>query len=926
MISSAVLIAVFAFSANTSPHRRHPGGRKRGHAPTSRAFIGPASNNNIGYTRGVSLASSSSTDDGSIEYDIDNNVKDQSSLISKSRLSSAAAPPKNRESASKIEIDNTRNNASTATSTTAKATKIIDTTSFQQTNTIYDVDKSTESSTIIQGLLPNKSFNLLCRIHCTITLLRKHFPTLLELPALSSSTARYIYDTNVTITGPKNETLAEGSDEVLLLNRALATAAVAARRAGSLLDLAVLGTTTSSSSTTTKQGQVVECELLIDPTNPLKVLVLWRTRLPSILSSTTSLLIGNQGNSRRKDSPLQSSTTSTTYTEFSGKSTLDISSDTGLVSKLQINEVKINGVVIIESLGTALAAVRRAARSAMASSIFDDTSNAQRRSSGNPLLDGLLNGLQDVVDAVDALPSSDEKDGSLSDSPLYVVPQHLWDEANFAVEEGISSSNSTTDTAGDIADRNIASNYIPIAIDQYSESRNVPLSGSEAFVGYATSHSALQNFAEYGLPQLSGVSASNSDLVEVSTETIRSLFATDAELVTADKNEQLTLLRGAGKIADLYRSLALLREASPGATDFGIKRIEADFQTRRLIVHWKTESPLKVEGTDVFVFEAPSKSSCRLPLGSDGDKEEVAKLCDSYFDKQRDGIPLKIKRVENLELKVAGVNADSAWAQSFVSAALRSGIAENTPLPDATIQELLRALTTKKKTATKKAKKDTQDSTMPSLDDTAALSFYNIIRALHNNLPNIVSTSKSSSSIIPAGEYLAETVELRGLLGEVLVRGDQSYRRLLGVAISSLRAAIQTNTVRLAATPKPTVEVTSDGKIKVHLVLALWVTPKLPLGKGSMGQSQDSNQGFGVPLKIEITSEYIVDETGRIRDHIIVESRLNGVLTPGDSFAKWIKGLTREEDEGSSSRVIPSAFDSLMDAMAWVRSMQADIK
>ena len=135
MISSAVLIAVCAFSANKSPHRRHPGGRKRGHAPTSRAFIGPATNNNIGYTRGVSLASSSSTDDGSIEYDIDNNVKDQSSLISKSRLSSAAAPPKNRESASKIEIDNTRNNATTATKT-ARATKIIDTTSFQQTNTI----------------------------------------------------------------------------------------------------------------------------------------------------------------------------------------------------------------------------------------------------------------------------------------------------------------------------------------------------------------------------------------------------------------------------------------------------------------------------------------------------------------------------------------------------------------------------------------------------------------------------------------------------------------------------------------------------------------------------------------------------------------------------------------------------------------------
>jgi hypothetical protein len=242
---------------------------------------------------------------------------------------------------------------------------------------------------------------------------------------------------------------------------------------------------------------------------------------------------------------------------------------------------------------------------------------------------------------------------------------------------------------------------------------------------------------------------------------------------------------------------------------------------------------------------------------------------------------------------------------------LRSGLSENAPLPDATIIELLRSLTQKKTSA-----KKTTDSSFPSLDDAAAVSFYGCLRALHNDIPNIASAGSSST---PAGEFLADTVEMRGLLGEVLVRGHQNYRRLLGIATSSLRAGIQTNAVRLAAKPRTTVEVTSKGSIRVNLILALWVAPQLPLG-GAIGQSQDGNQGFGAPLKIEISSEYIIDLQGKIREHIILESRLNGVLTPGDLFSRWIKGMTREED--SKSKVAPSPLDSLVDVITWVRSKQ----
>ena len=810
---------------------------------------------------------------------------------------SCSHPTSVATSSSDVESDSSSTTEEQSTSKGSEAKDIITATKTAETTKIKskrdnvvvnnDDNNTVPSSTSIKGLLPTEKFNLLCHIHCTLTLLRKHFPTLLELPSISTSTAKLVYDNNIMLIGPKDEILAEGLDEVLLLNRALATAAVAAKRAGSLLDLAIGGSTISTSS----QTDGVECELLIDPDNPLEVLVFWKTRLPSIISPTSPF-----GNQMNKDEDK-----STSNTEFSGRSTLVLSPETGTVTNLQINEVKINGVPIVESLGTALAALRRTARSAMAT--FDD--RERKSSTGNPLFDGLLNGVRDVADALDAA-SLEEKEDSLADSPLFVVPKHLWSSAEYPVEEGGIRVNSTSENEQNI--------FKATSIDEYT-TRQVPLPGSESFVEYAANHLSLQSFAESGIYQLAGIETSGS--VGISTESVRSLFATDAELTTRadDSEESITLLRGAGKISDLYRSLAIIRGASNG--EFNIQIIEVDVETRRLVVRWNTLSPLKVEGTDAFIFQ--SETSNRLPMSDDGDKEKVASKCISYFNDQSDNIPSKISQVENLELRVQGVITDSKWNQLFVSAALRSGITDNTPLPDTTIiTELLQALTKstttqKENTDTKqtKKKKKIQQDIMPQLDDTAAASFYNIIRSLHNDLPNIVNLDKSSSSI-PAGDYLAESVELRGLLGEVLVRGDQSYRRLFSLAISSIRASLQSNNVRLAAQPKPTIEVTSKGTIRVIFVLALWVVgPQLLLG--------ESNNQFGMPLKIEITSEYKVDDIGRVREQIILESRLNGVLTPGDALTKWIKGLSKVDDDDNNSL---SSIDSLIDAMKWVRSIQ----
>lgn len=775
-----------------------------------------------------------------------------------------------------VKAQNDNQNVSSATKV-AKTTKII--------------DGNNSNSTSSRGLLPNRNFQLYCRLHCTLTMLRKYFPALLDLPTVSSSIAQqWIYDSNITITGPKGEQLAVGVDEVIAITRALAVVTTAARRAGSLLDMAVAGRGASSSPESIAVSDKVECELIMDPVNPFQVLVLWRTRIPAPSISNTDRQ----------------------YTEFMGKSIVELSRKTGRVSNLQIQKVKINGVTIIESLGSTLATIRKTARS---SPLFESLTVAASTgsSSGNPFLDGLLNGIRDVVDAVDALPSASNADNAEDGSSLYVLPEMAWKNSSFPL-----AGNTTESAQADISHDN-GKPTNPVLIDEYSSTYRVPLVGSESFVQYTLLHLSLDNFAKNGLHQLAGTSSSIRDK-EVARE-LRDLFSSDVRLVTsagsnekAVGNDYKTLLKGASNIADLYRSLSLLRQSSGG--DWNAANTEFDWRKRSLVVSWESKSPLKVEGSDRFIFEKPwlASSSIRLPLMSDGNNEDIAKICRTFFN-DATTIPLKVDRIENLNLTVGGIVADSEWTNAFIAAALRG------PIPDPTISELLRSLANRPK-ATKKSspprKGLTLSSQMPILHDSAAASFYGILRSLHMDLSSIGNLDIKSS--IPAGTSLAEDIQLRGLLKERLVSGFQGYNRLVGLSISSLRTALQSGRVRLAAAPKPTVEVTARGSIKVDLVLALWIdAPSFPLTQPG---GQAGGGGFGVPLKIQLVSEYFVNTDGKIREHVILESRLNGVLTPGDVFSRWIQGLTSPDQADETGNGMPVALEQLVGALNWVRSMQ----
>jgi hypothetical protein len=721
------------------------------------------------------------------------------------------------------------------------------------------------------SLLSESTFNLYCRIHCTLTILRKYFPTLLDLPPVPISIAeQWIYDSNVTISGPKGEELAVGVDEVLGVTRALAVVTTAAKRAGSFLDMTMAGNRGSASRSISISQ--VECELMMDGNNPFQALVLWRTQLPQ--PSLT-------GNDRQ-------------YTEIAGRSVFELSRQSGRITSLQIQKVQINGVTINESLGTALASIRSTARSSPLFESLSGTVSKSVSSGSNPLLDGILSGLRDVVDA---LPSSSDDATTIEDCQLNILPQASWSHASF-----LEGSN----------DANVS---YPVQIDTYARSEQFPVLGSESFVEYALLHKSLVSLEKKGLYKLAGNSTEN----DVAGGDIRSFFSSNVKLVKStssrgktNDDRYITLLKGAGNVADLYRSLALFRQTSGG--DWSVRLTENNWREGSLTVSWESKSPLSIEGSDKFFMEKPwlATSYSRLPLINDGDIDEIAKRCSDYFgteDTSYNTSPLTIERIENVNLTIGGVPADSEWANSFIVAA------RNTPIPDPTISELLRTLATRQSTPKKtpSVKKDQTESIMPLLDDSAAASFYQILRSLHIDLSNIGNQEIKSST--PAGDFLSEDIELRGLLRERLVSGSQGYNRLIGVSISSLRAAIQTGRVRLAAPPRPIIEVTAKGSIKVDFLLALWIDAP------SFGSPSG---GFGVPLKIQLVSEYIIDRSGKIREHVILESRLNGVLTPGDVFSRWINGLSSDDDALTrESNDMPAALEQLVGALNWVKNMQS---
>ncbi len=341
------------------------------------------------------------------------------------------------------------------------------------------------------------------------------------------------------------------------------------------------------------------------------------------------------------------------------------------------------------------------------------------------------------------------------DLPLYLVNSldTLWNDT------GLDRSNLTTPPG--------VSNLLP---------------GTRLWKRYSSSHNTLTNFVKETIPKLSSVDST------ATREELRNLFAPQAQLLGIDN--RTILLEGGTKLADFYRTLSTLRRTTQGTWTLEDARVEEDWTLGRVRVAYMATLPnpltgirTKIQGTDVFVLE--------------------------------DGLSGRIQRVEQVQLQVAGnLITDPAWYQRLITAVetATTGIANGVTVGGADWwMDLWQQATVVSSPTTASARVKRAD-VMLLFDEKAAATVYNLMASLHVQIANLAVPGKSA---IPLADYVLETVELRGYLGEVLLRGKAAYLQMVGIAFASLNGAIAAGRISWVQAPYASyVEITALGTLK----------------------------------------------------------------------------------------------------------------
>jgi hypothetical protein len=189
--------------------------------------------------------------------------------------------------------------------------------------------------------------------------------------------------------------------------------------------------------------------------------------------------------------------------------------------------------------------------------------------------------------------------------------------------------------------------------------------------------------------------------------------------------------------------------------------------------------------------------------------------------------------------------------------------------------------------------------------DTAAATIYRIMERLHIDLRQIA--AQNETAVVPASNYLDERVQLTGYLNETLVKGSVLYSRSILLAVQSFKAALS-NQIKSKQAPSVRIELTETGNVRCALTLFLQI----------IGVPASVN----VPVKLQIDFEYVADpESGRIIQHRLLESRINGQLTPGDVVSRWIRRFT---DPSSKLSEGEDWIGSALDTIKWMRSLRPE--
>jgi len=770
----------------------------------------------------------------------------------------------------------------------------------------------------------NKAVTYGRQLHKTLKTLQSYLPLILqstEVPKIEDSEQTYsisssnslgtsIYSLeNFTLLGPKKEVLAAGSTEFATLSSIVVAAVAATYRLRNALfsaapftvqqqqlDLPVLdchiilsihANTDSNSTSANIRGSTETKTLITIPSST--VYVQWSTEIPAMMA--TSFTVNDMRNNRNL--------------KIQGLSEITLDEANSRITVLRLLDVTVNNRTII-AIGEALAALRQ-----MSLPLVVGQQQQQQQQS---FFTGLMRDILQI--AVAENNNNIDKQGNSSNSgkyaPIYVT-----------TAKDISSVLSLSPPIN---------NNLLVPIDTYCSSALTQMPGSNGWIKFMESRDAILEFCRTALPNLASYNTATNDNFnsildrdDATTAKLSPYFEANATLIGLDGKE---LLHDRSNVLKLYKNLAALRYTTYG--DFTIQTLKANYWTQGyLTVQWQTTWPISVEGTDRFIFNV-------------------------------NGL---VERIEQIDWKVQGSPMnDAEWVRTFVRAVMEifnvgsgttttgrgtSGSSKEriAAAGEQIFSDLLKravgvASTSMRKSSvglseTKEVLRTNQDeavklstSTTRELSGEAAISLYKITRALHHEIPlQLEMVSKKNGGITtatPAARFLTENVELRGLLNEVIAGDRVRLKQVFATAFASLRAASQNGWIDVEQNSPIALEVTGDSNLKMKISfgvkfpkLSTTVTQPLPQPL-KMLTSFASNPSLTTleSMEVGILVLFYIDDGGKISQIRILETRINGMLTPADVVSKWLLDASATK-ENSSDGMPASIRAVLTNALAW---------
>lgn len=737
----------------------------------------------------------------------------------------------------------------------------------------------------------------LSRLHTVLRKLQSQIPLILTTP-LTESSAEAVYDDNIQLVVEDN-ILASSREELVSLSTTLVLGIAATNTATSFLTSAASRAAarpaeSSSSPQEPSTMTSLKSQMALDPSSLQSIRVQWQVHLPGY------------GNG-----------------ELQGVSELKLDETTGKVTTLRLLQVKwnderLNARAIAESLASTRALVLGFQNSPVIKSFLP--------ASVVPSLASLLGG--GFVEQLTRQSSPDgAAPGGSEPTPLFVADSldtafMYTPRTNFT--DRFNKTNATATTAS-------MATLIPI--DEYVANRCssnttsiLPLPGSKSWDKYVASRSLVQFFIENTLPILSGnKTVPSREMVE--------LFSQQAKLIAEDGSE---LLQGRDQVGNYFQTLASFRKRSSGSWQLikssivrwswnAVTDIDSGSKEDSLTIAVKyratfplpgSAAPVVIDGLDHFVLDLT-----KLPDRISGINDET----------EEGDVEIVIQRVEQRKLKIGGVGnrpPDGLFFMKSLVSALDAGKFTSVG-GDSVVMDLLQkaiagdisadgrvSTTGEDKVASKRRKR-----VPPKLPEPVAARVYNIMASLYEDVPSMVAKENLRVyQLPPLHEFMNEKVELRGYLGETLFRGFPAYNRAIGAIFSSLKGALVTGSAKLEKEPAVNVELTAEGHVRLSFTVDLRVLP-LPSVTSELISSMSGSaiklpQG-GFPLEITAVSEYVIDkETGDIYQHRLIESRINGQLTPADFVSRWLKQIASKNSDKNTSNE-----QGLLDVISWVRTM-----